>query len=73
MLQSGLYAIPALIGAGLTVAAWRAGFHGLAPAALAAGACFAVRMVGVRYDLNAPLPRGGASSRPGRPDLSGDR
>ena len=28
VLQSGLYAIPALIGAGLTVAAWRAGFHG---------------------------------------------
>ncbi len=74
VLQSGLYAIPALIGAGLTVAGWRAGLEGLMPAALAAAACFAVRMVGVRYDLNAPLPRGGAAS-PGHDDTdpSADR
>ncbi len=59
VLTSGLYAVPALAGATVIVATDRAGVYGL-PAALAAAAiCFAIRMVGIRYNLNAPQPRGG--------------
>lgn len=57
VLRSELYAIPALVAATTTVVA-----HGLGPVALvpvlAALVCFAIRMVGVRYDLHAPRPRG---------------
>jgi uncharacterized membrane protein YeiH len=57
VLRSGLYAIPALIGATVTVVTIRLGVYGL-PAALAAAAlCFGIRMLGVRFDLNAPMPR----------------
>ena len=62
VLRSELYAIPALVGATIAVAAARAGADG-PPAALgAAAACFLVRMLGVRFDLHAPGPpgRGGA-------------
>jgi uncharacterized membrane protein YeiH len=53
-----LYVIPALFAAAITVAAIRLGSYGL-PAALAAAlACFTVRMVGVRYNINAPMPPG---------------
>jgi uncharacterized membrane protein YeiH len=57
VLNSGLYAIPALIGATITVVSIRLGAYGIATAIVAAGACFAVRMVGVRYGINAPAPR----------------
>jgi uncharacterized membrane protein YeiH len=58
VLTSGLYAIPALVGAVLVVSADAWGVA-LVPAALvAAGACFAIRMVGVRYDVDAPTPPG---------------
>src|SRR5580698_3517814 len=60
VLRRGLYAIPALLAAGITVAALRGGGYGVPAALGAALACFAVRMLGVRYDLNAPMP-------PGRP------
>lgn len=56
VLQSGLYAIPAIIGAGLTVLAVLGGVFGPITAVAAAAACFVVRMVGVRYGLNAPGP-----------------
>lgn len=56
VLRSGLYAIPALAGATVTVVTTGLGAYGL-PAALAAAAlCFAIRMLGVRFDLNAPRP-----------------
>jgi uncharacterized membrane protein YeiH len=58
VLRSGLYAVPALIGAAITVATTRAGVYGVAAAFGAAAACFAIRMVGVRYGLNAPRPPG---------------
>ena len=70
VLRSGLYAIPALIAAGLTVACWRAELDGFVPAALAASACFAVRMLGVRYDLNAPVPRRSLARDPDDDDRS---
>jgi uncharacterized membrane protein YeiH len=61
VLRSELYAIPALIAAGITVATIRMGVYGL-PAALAAAAvCFVVRMLGVHFGLNAP----GGPGQPG--------
>ncbi|HYZ35492.1 MAG TPA: TRIC cation channel family protein [Pseudonocardiaceae bacterium] len=58
VLHSELYAIPALIGAAVTVATIRAGVYGI-PAALAAAAvCFVIRMLGIRFSLNAPAPPG---------------
>jgi len=54
VLRSGLYAVPALVGAAITVATTRAGVYGVAAAFGAAAACFVIRMVGVRYGLNAP-------------------
>ena len=56
VLSSGLYAIPALLGAAITVITIRAGVYGLPAALAAAVVCFTVRMVGVRFDLNAPTP-----------------
>jgi uncharacterized membrane protein YeiH len=56
VLSSGLYAIPALIGAAASVVAGELGFGGLVASVGAAVLCFVIRMVGVRYDLNAPLP-----------------
>jgi len=58
VLTSGLYAIPALLGALVVVAADRLGAAGLPAAVAAAGVCFVIRMLGVRYDLNAPVPPG---------------
>ena len=56
VLQSGLYAIPAMIGAGITVATIRGGVYGPTAAVVAASCCFLVRMLGVVYGLNAPRP-----------------
>ena len=58
VLTSGLYAIPALLGALVVVAADRLGAAGLPAAVAAAGVCFVIRMLGVRYDLSAPVPLG---------------
>jgi uncharacterized membrane protein YeiH len=58
VLTSGLYAIPALVAATITVATDRAGVYGVPAALGAAVACFVIRMVGVRYGLNAPQVRG---------------
>jgi uncharacterized membrane protein YeiH len=60
VLESGLYAIPAIIGAAMTVAAISGGVFGPVAAVAAAASCFLVRMVGVRYGLNAPRPPGRA-------------
>jgi uncharacterized membrane protein YeiH len=57
VLTSGLYAIPALVGAFILVVADRIGAAGLLAAIIAAGVCFAIRMLGVRYDVQAPRPR----------------
>jgi uncharacterized membrane protein YeiH len=66
VLSSGLYAIPALLGATAAVLATRLGVHELAGAVGAAALCFGVRMVGVHFDLNAPMPP--AAPRPGPDD-----
>jgi uncharacterized membrane protein YeiH len=57
ILSTGLYAIPALVGATLAVIAARMGLHGVPAAAIAVGACFSIRMLGVRFNLNAPTMR----------------
>lgn len=58
VLSSGLYAIPALVAAGVTVGTDRAGVYGIPAALGAATACFVIRMLGVHYGLNAPRPPG---------------
>jgi uncharacterized membrane protein YeiH len=58
VLQSELYAIPALGGATLTVVTSVTGVYGVPAALAAAVVCFGTRMLGVRFDLNAPLPPG---------------
>jgi uncharacterized membrane protein YeiH len=56
VLHSGLYAIPAIVGAGITVLAIGIGGYGVVAAIGAATACFVIRMLGVRFRLNAPAP-----------------
>lgn len=58
VLHGGLYAVPALVGAGIAVGAYRAGAHGIFYPLLAAAACFAIRLAGIHFDLNAPRARG---------------
>ncbi|WP_416957780.1 trimeric intracellular cation channel family protein [Nocardioides sp. T5] len=58
VLTSGLYAIPALIGAAVVARASAAGLAEVPAALVAAAACFSIRMAGVRYDINAPTPPG---------------
>jgi uncharacterized membrane protein YeiH len=56
VLTSELYAIPALVGATVFVVLER--FDAAVPIAAVAGAvlCFVIRMIGVRFGLNAPYP-----------------
>src|SRR4051812_40072741 len=56
VLSSGLYAIPALVGAAALVVVTQLGVYGLGTAVGAAALCFVIRMVGVHFDLNAPMP-----------------
>jgi uncharacterized membrane protein YeiH len=55
VLTSGLYAIPALVGAAIAVTAVRTGIYGVPAALGAALACFLIRAAGIRYNLNAPV------------------
>ena len=55
VLTSGLYAIPALIGAAIAVIAVRTGVYGVPAALGAAAACFLIRFAGIHYNLNAPI------------------
>ena len=63
VLRTGLYAIPALIGAAIVVAAAESGNHNLAFPIVAAAACFSIRLAGIHFDLNAPkAPNRGAAA-----------
>lgn len=64
VLRSDLYAIPALIGATVTVVAIQLDVYGPAAAVGAAAVCFTVRMLGVRFGWNAPMPRTPRARRP---------
>ena len=54
VLQSGSYAIPAIIGAGITVTAVLGGAYPVVAAVSPAAVCFLVRMLGVVVRLDAP-------------------
>ena len=56
VLTSGLYAIPALLGATTTVALGALGTTVPAAAVVGALLCLAVRLVAVRFDLHGPYP-----------------
>ncbi|HEY6747869.1 MAG TPA: TRIC cation channel family protein [Mycobacteriales bacterium] len=61
VLSSGLYAIPALLGAALVVLGATAGVDRVVGAPVAVGAaavCFGIRMLGLRLGLDAPRPPG---------------
>jgi uncharacterized membrane protein YeiH len=58
VLRSDLYAIPALVAAGITVVLVEARLYGLSTALGAAAVCFVIRMLGVRFGLQAPRPPG---------------
>lgn len=74
VLSSGLYAIPAFVGAALLVLTAGGGITEVrgAPVALGAAAvCFAIRMVGLHLGLDAPRPPGVATEDPGDADDDG--
>lgn len=54
VLRGGLYAIPALAGAGIVVGAYKAGDHTVIFPIVGAVACFLMRMAGLRYGLGLP-------------------
>jgi uncharacterized membrane protein YeiH len=56
VLSSGLYAVPALLGATVVVVADVLDARGAVAAVAGAVVCFAVRMLGMHYDIDAPFP-----------------
>src|SRR3954469_23760243 len=64
VLSSGLYAIPALVGAAALVVVTKLGVYGLGTAVGAGAVCFVIGVVGVRFDLNAPMPPAPPGGRP---------
>jgi uncharacterized membrane protein YeiH len=63
VLRTGLYAIPALLGASIVVGASKSGTHDLAVPILGAAVCFVVRLVGLSLDLSVPRATGGREPR----------
>ena len=57
VLRSGLYAIPALVGAAIVVLAYKGGNHSVVFPIVGAAVCFSIRMAGLHYDLNLPAAR----------------
>jgi len=58
VLTSGLYAIPALVGAAIDVLVAPSTVLGIPVALMAATICFLIRMLGVRFKLEAPKTSG---------------
>jgi uncharacterized membrane protein YeiH len=54
VLRGGLYAIPALVGAGTVVVAYHAGDRTVVFPIVGASACFLMRMAGLRYGIGLP-------------------
>jgi len=54
VLRTGLYAIPALLGAAIVVGASKTGTHNLAFPIIGAVVCFVIRLAGLHFDLNVP-------------------
>ncbi len=61
VLSSELYAIPAAVGAALVVVPARLGVGGPVWVFVGAGVCLAIRLVGVRFRIDAPHPPGSAA------------
>ncbi|HEY4557823.1 MAG TPA: TRIC cation channel family protein [Enteractinococcus sp.] len=62
VMSEGLYAIPALLAASITVFALLADVYGLTAAIIAATVCWLVRVIGIYFKLNAPHPPGTKNS-----------
>ncbi len=58
VLREGLYAVPALLGATVLVVGQESGSSSPALPVLAAAACVVVRLLGLRYGVDMPRPRG---------------
>lgn len=54
VLRGGLYAIPALVGAGIVVIAYHAGDHTVTFPIVGAAVCFGMRLAALRYGLGLP-------------------
>ena len=54
VLRGGLYAIPALVGAGIVVVAYHAGDHTIVFPIIGIAVCFLIRMAGLRYGIGLP-------------------
>jgi len=54
VLSGGLYAIPALVGAGIVVLAYHAGDHTVVFPIVGAVVCFLMRVAGLRYGIGLP-------------------
>jgi len=63
VLSEGLYAIPAFIGAAITVFATQLELYAVAAAITAAVVCWLIRVIGVYFKLNAPRPPQPTSTR----------
>lgn len=57
VLRDGLYAVPAFIGAGIAVLSSLFGLYGAVAAVIAAAVCFLIRVLGLHFGWNAPVPR----------------
>jgi uncharacterized membrane protein YeiH len=68
VLSTGLYAVPALVAAAITVAASSIGVYSWPAATVAAAACFLIRLLGVHFSLSAPEPPGATRSDPDSPE-----
>jgi uncharacterized membrane protein YeiH len=69
VLRSELYAIPALVGALVLVTAQGLGADEVPAAVGAAALCFGIRMLGVHFGLDAPVPPGMERGHHGRNEV----
>ena len=69
VLRGGLYAIPALVGAGIVVVGYDAGDRGVTFPIVGAAVCFLMRIAGLRYGLG--LPRAADMAVTGMPRRRG--
>lgn len=58
VLRTGLYAVPALIGAAIVVIGWELGSRSIVFPLVGAGACLTIRLLGLHFDLNLPRVSG---------------
>jgi uncharacterized membrane protein YeiH len=63
VLRTGLYAIPALVGAAIVAGASKGGTHSLAFPIVGAAVCFAIRLAGIYFELTVPRAPGAPGAR----------